>query len=183
MSSNNTNHYSSPRVDSGALSLQTSEMTLSIASKIKKITKKRRRGQRGRALRNNSCISVGHIRSCPPLSIKQETKLKYHCRISGILEQNEFENSKSWKPNDLHCTVCSTTVTSKKSLAQHFKSTKHKHKIWNCTPNYCSPCGIYQGFCTENFRKPLFCFVVTSQLLQSCRLSNGSLVSTDLPVR
>ena len=149
VSSNNTNSISSIQISSGENSAQSSDTTLPIASSSKKIRKRRGRGQRGKAIRNNPCNSVGYLRSCPPRTIKQENKLKYHRRISRILGEPHFENSTSWKPNDLHCTACNTSVTSKKQLALHFKSNRHKHNIWNCTPKYCSPCAIFDGFCTE----------------------------------
>ena len=145
-SSNNTNFIPPNQISSGE---NTSNITLSIPSSSKKIRRRRGRGQRGKAISSNPCNTIGYLLSCPPRIIKQENKLKYHRRISRILGQPNFENSTSWKPNDLHCTACNTTVASKKQLAHHFKSNKHKHNIWNCTPKRCSPCAIFDGFCTE----------------------------------
>ena len=115
------------------------------------ITRRRRqgRGQRGKELKNSICNSIGHLRSCPPRSIKQANQLKYHRRVSRIIGNTSFEDSPLWKPNDLNCVVCNISVTGKKQLVQHFKNTKHKNNVWKCTPKYCDPCGIYYGFSTE----------------------------------
>ena len=149
MPSNNTNSISSNSASSGRQSLPTTQTVLSVASESKKVKKRRGRGRRGKALRNNEYNTIGYLHSCPPRTIKQVGKLKYHLRISRVLVENNFKESDSWKPKDLHCIACDTTVTSKKKLSLHFKSTKHKIKILNCTPKYCSPCGIYYGFSTE----------------------------------
>ena len=151
VSSNNITNTPSHTSNSGDNSTSDSETIVSITlqDKSKKIRKICGRGKRGKQLRNNVCNTIGHLRSCPPRTIRQANKIKYHRRISRIIAQDNFEESTSWKPNDLYCIACKTSVTGKKQLAQHFKSKKHKHKIWNCTPKYCAPCGIYHGFSTE----------------------------------
>ena len=149
MPSNNTNSIYFNSASSGRQSLLTTQTVLSVASESKKVKKRTGRGLRGKALRNNECNTIGYLHSCPPRTIKQVDKLKYHRRISRVLVDNNFAESNSWKPNDLHCIAFDTTVTSKEQISLHFKSTKHEIKIWNCTPKYCSPCGIYYGFSTE----------------------------------
>ena len=114
-----------------------------------KVKKWRNSARRRKALDIDECNNVGYLRSCPPRTIKQINKLKYHRRTLRILVEYNFEESNSWNPNNLHCIACDATVTSKKQLSIYFKSTKHKQKIWNCTPKYCSACEIYYGFCTE----------------------------------
>ena len=138
MSSSNTNSISSHTFNSGENCITESEPASSIATQgpIKKIKKTRGRGKRGKQLRNNICNIIGHLRNCPPRKIRQENIIKYHRRISRILKQSNFENSSSWKPNDLQYTACNTSVAGKKQLSSHFRSAKHKINIWNCTPKY-----------------------------------------------
>ena len=75
-------------------------------------------------------------RSCPPGTSVQQGKLDYHVRVVQNLKN---PNSAIWYPNDLKCNSTS-------QLLQHFSTSKHKLEVWNCTPKYCSPCGIYWRF-------------------------------------
>ena len=151
MSSNNINKIHTYTSNSGPSSTGNSETTTSIAihRNNKKIRKIRGRGKRGKELRNNIFNTIYYLRSCPPRTIQQTNRLNVHRRISRIIGETNFENSTSWKPNDLTCAVCNTPVTCKKQLAKYFKSKKHKLKTWNCTPKYCAPCSVFHDFSTE----------------------------------
>ena len=135
------------RQENNSITIQSSNRREPIS---RKIGKTRSRGQRGKYLRENLINLSNTARSCPPRSLAQTEKLKYHRRVNSIFsEGGNFENSKNWKPNDLTYIVCDTSVTGKKQLKQHFKNSKHKKALWKLTPKYCAPCGIYSGFPTQ----------------------------------
>lgn len=60
----------------------------------RKIGKNRRRGTRGKYLKNNPVNNDSFIRRCPPRSTLQTSKLRYHQRVSKIiLGGDKFEDS------------------------------------------------------------------------------------------
>ena len=148
---NNINKIHTHTSNSGPSSTGNSETTVSIKihRNNKKIWKIRGRGKRGKELRNNICNKTGFLRGCTPRTIQLTNRLNYHRRISRIIGEINFGNSTSWEPNDLTCAVCNTPFTSKMQIVQHFKSKKQEWEIWNCTPKYCAPCGIFHEFSIE----------------------------------
>ena len=113
----------------------------------KLIGKTRNRGTRGKDLRSNQGIP-NYLRSCPKRSISDNSKLKYHKRVSENFQKSKENKKTDWKPNDLKCTVCDITVTGFKQLEQHFNNRKHKLNHWKLTPKYCVPCGVFAKFVT-----------------------------------
>ena len=113
------------------------------------IKKKSKKGTRGKNLRNNPLNNNSYHRRCPPRTRAQKGKLEYHNRVLSNFENSEDPNFKAtWYPADLKCHVCNVKCNKHSQLEQHFSSNKHKISVWNCTPKYCAPCGIFWGFRT-----------------------------------
>ena len=109
--------------------------------------KSRNSGTRGKYLRSNQGIP-DYLRSCPKRRIFEDSKLKYHERVTENFQKLKESKNAVWEPNDLKCVVCSITVTSFRQLEQHFSNRKHKLNFWKLTPKYCVPCGVFAKFVT-----------------------------------
>lgn len=115
----------------------------------RKIGKNRRRGSRGNYLKNNPTNNCSYERRCAPRTVAQEGKLRYHRKIVDFFQRKKSDNSLTLRPTELKCAVCEKDFNSCNQLSDHVKSSKHLNQLWNCTPKYCAPCGIFWGFNTK----------------------------------
>ena len=115
---------------------------------IPKIAKKNfKKGSRRKNLLKNVLSNNSDHRRCPPRTKAQQGNLDCHNRISLNFENSRNNNFKPiWYPNDLKCRVYNIKCNKHNQLESHFSSNKHKISMWNCTPKYCVPCGIYWAF-------------------------------------